>query len=301
MLAAMIRMTRRARVAMRTCVAVATTAAALTAAPRAFAYRPFDGTDADVAALGDFELELGPVQYYTQGGYHYLIAPATVLNLGFAPRWEAVFDFENWVGLQQVPGQAPDRLLDTDALVKVVLLEGSLQDVGPWPSVAVEFGPLLPNVEGENGFGASADLIVSKRWQPFTIHLNNWFELTRGNLNPSLFEGVILEGPFEAPVRPVAEFFVEHEWVANQTTVSGLVGGIWRATEGLDIDAAVREARVGDQWATEIRAGLTWTIGVWKPVNEERRGRNLTEPDPSLGSGVRANSRIRDAGIGGPP
>jgi hypothetical protein len=237
----------------------------LTAEHDAYAYRPFDGTDADVAALGDFELELGPVHYYSQASTRYLIAPATVLNLGFAPSWEAVVDFQNFVGLQAVPGQARDRLLDTDVLAKTVLVRGSLQDAGPWPSVAAELGPLLPNINGENGFGASCDVIVSKRWQALTVHANSWFELTRGDLHFDWFEGVILEGSFDAKARPVSELFVEHEWVTNVTTLSALLGGIWRAADGIDLDAAVREARIGPQWATEVRLGLTWTLGLWKP------------------------------------
>jgi hypothetical protein len=98
-----------------------------------------------------------------------------------------------------------------------------------------------------------------------TLHANSWFELTRGDLHFDWFEGIILEGPFDAAVRPVSEIFVEHEWVANLTTLSALLGGIWRTTDGLDLDAAVREARIGPQWATEVRLGLTWTLGLWKP------------------------------------
>ena len=47
-------------------------------ASRADAYRPFDGTDADVAELGSFELELGPAHFYDDNGQSSLIAPATV-------------------------------------------------------------------------------------------------------------------------------------------------------------------------------------------------------------------------------
>jgi hypothetical protein len=236
----------------------------LGSAKKAYAYRPFDGTDADVAGLGDFELELGPVHYYSQAEARYLIAPATVLNLGFAPRWEAVVNFSNFVALQSVPGEARDRVLDTAILAKTVILPGSLQDAGPWPSVAAELGPLLPEIDGGKGFGASLDVVVSKRWPALALHLNNQLELTRADLHADLFEGLIVEGPIEAPARPVAEVFVEHEWVANVTTVSGLLGGIWRAADGLDLDAGVREARIGDEWATEVRLGLTWTLGLWK-------------------------------------
>ena len=49
---------------------------------RAEAYRPFDGTDADVAELGSFELEMGPAHWYSLAGQNHVIAPATVLNFG---------------------------------------------------------------------------------------------------------------------------------------------------------------------------------------------------------------------------
>jgi hypothetical protein len=238
----------------------------------ALAYRPFDGTDADVAAFGDFELELGPVHYYSQADSRYVIVPATVLNLGFARRWELVVDFQNFIQQDPPLGQPRDRLLDTDVFAKTVLVPGSLQDAGRGPSVALEFGPLLPNINGAESFGASCNLIVSQRWDALTLHSDSWLELTRGDLHADWFEGLIVEGPFAAPVRPVSELFVEHEWVADVTTLSALVGGIWRASEGIEVDGAVREARIGEQWATEVRLGFTWTLGVWKPLNEEKRG-----------------------------
>src|SRR5271165_834168 len=101
--------------------------AALTWASSAMAYRPFDGTDADVAGLGEFELELGPVHWYSQAGNHYLIAPATVLNLGIFRGVELVVDFQNYVGIDEAAGESRDRLLDTDVFVKGVLRRGSVQ------------------------------------------------------------------------------------------------------------------------------------------------------------------------------
>src|SRR5258708_7915539 len=44
----------------------------------AFAYRPFDGTDAAVADVGEMEIELQPVGRLRQGSDKTLIAPATV-------------------------------------------------------------------------------------------------------------------------------------------------------------------------------------------------------------------------------
>ena len=230
----------------------------------ALAYRPFDGTDADVADVGNFELELGPVGWYSQGAGHYLVAPATVLNLGIVRGVELVADFQNFVGLDPLPGEAKVRLLETDVLAKLLLVPGSLQGVGRGPSAAVELGPLLPNVNGEEGLGASCDVIVSQRWPGLIIHANNWIQLTRGTRHLDWFEGLIFEGSLEDAFRPVGEVFVEHEWVAGVTTWSGLVGGIWRAREGLDLDVGLREARIGDEAATEVRLGLTWTVGVWR-------------------------------------
>jgi len=252
----------------RALLAISAVVALVTAAPTALAYRPFDGTDADVAGLGDFELELGPVHWYSQGDSHYLLAPATVLNLGFLPRWELVIDFQNSVGIDPPPGEARDRLLDTDILTKTILLEGSLQGKGSGPSIAAEFGPLLPEVNGDESFGASLDVITSQRWSWMTIHLNSWLELSRGELKPDWFEGAIIEGDIDADVRPVSEWYVSYDFGAQQTTVSGLVGGIWKASESLDLDVGLREASVGGERATEVRLGITWTLGVWTPAQE---------------------------------
>ncbi|HEY1691899.1 MAG TPA: hypothetical protein VGG39_07040 [Polyangiaceae bacterium] len=245
-----------------------------TSSAEARAYRPFDGTDADVAELGDFELELGPVHWYSQRDAHYVIAPATVLNLGVLPGVELVCDFQNYVGIDVPPGQPRDQLLDTDLLTKIVLLPGVLQEKGTRPSIAAEVGPLLPNVNGTESFGGSADVIVSERWNGFTMHVNSWFELTRGDLHLDWFEGVILEGPFDAAVRPVSELYVDHEFVANATTWSALFGAIWRANEDVDLDVGLREARVADERATEVRMGLTWRIGIWEPSEPAGHGRN---------------------------
>jgi len=177
------------------------------------------------------------------------------------------------VGLDPlVPGQARLRLLETDALLKLLVVPGSLQGVGHGPSAAVEFGPLLRNVNGEDGFGASVDIIVSQRWRDLTVHSNNWVLLTRGTHHVQWFEGVILEGTPAHPFRPVGEIFVQREWGAGITEWSGLVGGIWRARDGLDLDVGLREARIGGQEATEVRLGLTWTIGVWRPEEPAGHG-----------------------------
>jgi hypothetical protein len=58
----------------------------------ALAYRPFDGTDAAVAAPGEVEIEMQPAGRLREGTTTTLVAPATVLNFGLSEGWEAVFE-----------------------------------------------------------------------------------------------------------------------------------------------------------------------------------------------------------------
>jgi hypothetical protein len=48
--------------------------------PGAFAYRPFDGTDAAVADTGDIEVEFEPVGYLREGSDRTLVAPALTVR-----------------------------------------------------------------------------------------------------------------------------------------------------------------------------------------------------------------------------
>jgi hypothetical protein len=80
-----------------TVVAVLAIAGFCVAATSAFAYRPFDGTDAAVTNPGQMEIELQPVGRLQEGPERFLIAPDIVLsfgvmkNLGQATRrpWDA--------------------------------------------------------------------------------------------------------------------------------------------------------------------------------------------------------------------
>jgi len=227
----------------------------------ALAYRPFDGTDADVAENGEFELELGPTHYYREGDHNFLIAPTTVLNLGIAKDTEIVVDFENLVALGALdPDEPRVRTMDTDVLVKHVFREGTLQEKSGL-SIAVEAGPLLPDIHGVSAFGASLAVITSYRWSFGSIHWNEWGEYTREH-DFSLFTGLILEGPHEWTVRPVAELFVEREFDV-ETTYSGLVGAIWAVDDAFSLDLGVRGALIEGEPAEEVRLGFTWAFPVW--------------------------------------
>src|ERR1700730_9812827 len=111
-------------VALLTCFAVTQLSAP------AWAYRPFDGTDAAVAEPGEVEIELQPAGLLQQGSDKTLVAPATVFNFGFADRWEAEFE-----GQGQLPISLSDQsaaLTDAGVFLKHVLRSGSLQNMsGP--------------------------------------------------------------------------------------------------------------------------------------------------------------------------
>ncbi len=228
----------------------------------ASAYRPFNSTDAAVAARGEMEIEFGPLGYLVQGPDKALVAPGLILNWGFADRWEAVLEGRHFIELGSDIRGPRLRVEDTALSLKGVLHEGSLQGK-TGPSVATELGALIPTVNGDSGVGAEWALIVSQRWRDLTVHVNGAGAWTRAH-TPGVFGGVILEGHDAWAVRPVAEVFVEEERDLP-TTVSGLVGTIWRASDGLSFDAAVRIARAGGMNTTEIRVGLTWGFSVGFP------------------------------------
>ena len=235
-------------------------AVALLAMP-AFAYRPFDGTGGDVAEEGRFELELGPAQYVKRPDGRSLAAPATVLNLGFEEDTELVIDFKNFVALDRTPGQSRMRLLDTDIMIKRILRRGSLQGESG-VSMAIEAGPLLPELNGINAWGAEANLITSYRWSALSLHLNTAVALTREH-NLDTFAGLIVEGPHRWAVRPVAEIFTERE-VSADRSYSALAGAIWEVTDGFAVDAAVRYAAETQTNEVEFRFGLTWGVPLWQ-------------------------------------
>jgi len=134
----------------------------------AFAYRPFDGTDAAVADLGEAEVELQPAGAQWSREQNLLIAPAVVFNFGFLENWEAVLESQ-----LQTPfsPSGPTSLAASGAFLKHVIRPGSLQDQSG-PSIAAEFGVLLPESSGDSRFGASIDAIVSQRWEWGAVHLN---------------------------------------------------------------------------------------------------------------------------------
>ena len=129
------------------------------------------------------------------------------------------------------------------------------------PSIATEFGLLLPATRDEPGTGASLAVIVSQRWQALTLHLNAEVAMTRQQLPDTAFS-VIIEGPYSWRVRPVAEFFYEREYGGFETE-SGLVGAIWQVNDNLAVDFAMRGGWTDGVAFREVRAGVTIGFGVF--------------------------------------
>jgi hypothetical protein len=220
----------------------------------AAAYRPFDGTDAAVADVNETEIELQPAGWQRTGSQSTLIAPEVVFNYGFAERWEVVLQTEM---LTPLTLGGVSSLAAQGAFLKWVVQPGVLQGQAG-PSIAMEFGPLLPGVNADPGVGFSWAGILSQRWDWGTAHFNVQTNLTRDH-NAEAFLDVILEGPWTWKVRPVFETFYDKVWTQIETR-SVLLGAIWQVDKDLSFDAAYRYAVANGRPINEIRAGLTFAF-----------------------------------------
>jgi hypothetical protein len=239
-------------------VSLAVLASLGTAAAPAWAYRPFDQTDASVAEPRDLELELGPVGYtHDDAGGAY--TPGFIVNYGAVHRLEIVFDAHHALLYGGAQVAARRRDLDTALLGKFVAREGCLQGASGL-SVAVEGGALLPTLPAAGGAGLALTTIVSQRWPAASVHVDVEGDVTRA-ATLAFIGGAIVEGPDEWRLRPVAEGYFAREQ-HQPAVVSGLGGAIWRVNAHVDADVAFRVARQDSLVIYEARAGLTWTIGL---------------------------------------
>lgn len=244
----------------------------------ALAYRPFDGTDADVATPGEFELEAGPLGLERQGGEKLLVGPALVLNYGVVSGAEVVLE-----GRQQwsLPRLEQAALGDVALSLKSLLREGSLQG-GTGVSVALENGVLLPG--SDRRLGAHLASIFSWRWPALTLHWNLGNDLL-ASVDYFASTSFILEGPVRWRVRPVAELWLERDFRARRIegglARSVLLGAILPCGDAWSFDVAVRHAVVGSLSVDELRLGFTWSF-VARPARSSAGMPGLFErPHPS--------------------
>jgi hypothetical protein len=216
----------------------------------ASAYRPFDGSDAAVADVGEAEIQLQPAGELSAGSRNVLTGPYVVFDYGVAERWEMILESAG----QTPPSGTGPSPVSNEAFLKYVVQPGVLQGKSG-PSIAAEFGPLLPNFGG-SGAGFEWEGIVSQRWDWGTVHLNVWTELTREQYGEIHFNGII-EGPHTWTLRPVLEVY--SDTVFNQSqTYSALVGTIWQVRDNLAFDVGLRYAQVNGRPVNELRAGVRY-------------------------------------------
>lgn len=229
----------------------------LVCAGPAWAFRPFDGTDADVTALHDIEIELQPAGLLRQGADSTVLAPSEVLNYGFAEGWEV--NAQSTGETMLTPRRGGFGLAENGVFLKGVLRPGSLQD-SAGPSIATEFGVTLPNTVGRSGFGGDAALILSEAGPWGAVHLNLQTQLD-DRQHADLFASAILEGPRDWVVRPVGEIFEDRN-IGGVTTYSLLIGAIWQVEDDFAIDTGLRGAKADGQTISEFRLGLTYAFGI---------------------------------------
>jgi hypothetical protein len=227
-------------------------AVALAWSGAAFGYRPFDSTDAAVADKGAFEVELSPLSYRHDDDGVAWISPSARLNYGFGENWEAVLE-----GQAEHFTHMRSQVADAALSLKGVLQEGSLQEKEGW-SLATEISVLLPGIHTQDGAGLELTGIASRRWDWGAIHINIAAELTRDQ-RFGTFAGMIIEGPEDWPVRPVAEVNYTREFRTEEET-SVLLGAIWKVKNHLAFDAGFRHAWVNGRLDEQIRAGLTFEL-----------------------------------------
>jgi hypothetical protein len=221
----------------------------------AFAYRPFDSTDAAVADKGDIEIELSPVSFRHDDDGPSWISPAARLNYGFAEDWEVVLE-----GQAEHPKRDRSKLVDNALSLKTVLQEGSLQDKSGW-SFGGEASALLPGINNQSGAGLALTGIAGQRWEWGSLHINLGASRSREGRG-EIFFGTILEGPHDWPVRPAAEFVYDREF-GRMEKVSFLAGLIWQANEKLAFDVGIRQARINSRPDTEVRVGLDFAFATF--------------------------------------
>ena len=227
--------------------------AALGITPSAYAYRPFDGTDAAIADPKELEFEFQPAGLLIESSQRSLVAPALIANLGVVESWEMVGQ-----GQVEVPISGGSTRITEDAiLAKHIMRPGSFQEKSG-PSMAIEFGALLPERHGDAHLGAVSDFILSEstRWGAFHVNVQPGLAT---DAHFDLFLDLILEGPHSWTVRPAAELFLDRHYDASETR-SALIGAIWQVREKLAVDVGVRRADMDAGAITELRAGVTFSV-----------------------------------------
>jgi len=233
-------------------------AVALLAPTAASAYRPFDGTDADVAEAKTVEVEVAPAELLSQEGSHAFRAPSLALSFGLGDGYELGLDGANVVTPHPEPGEPRLQFIDAAMSVKKLLRGGTLQEKHG-PSVAAEFELEFPG-RGQAHLGSELRGILSTAGPPGVVHLQAALERTPEGTDATT-GAFIIETAQHSGLHGAMELGVEAER-AGPPVQSALLALIFVAHEGLSLDVGVDFSRSGDSHATELRAGFTRQIGA---------------------------------------
>lgn len=218
---------------------------------RAFAYRPFTSTDADVVNAKELEVEFGYLTIERDDGETGYVAPSVVLNYGLLDTLELVGEFE-----LQKPPDAAWEVADPGIFLKALLKRGALQDRRGL-SVAMEAGALLPtDKDDEKDVGGEAILIASGVFAPFVYHINFGGGVDRAG-NAFWKWGVIGEVPVSNNFTLVGEIAGE-DAAGAEPDHSALFGARFQPTKSSVVfDMAVRRGLTGASANWAITFGLT--------------------------------------------
>lgn len=224
----------------------------------AFAFRPFDSTDAGVVQPGELEIEWGTLTLEHQSGDTAYILPDLVFNVGVSPRTEIIGEF--------VVERTPEdqwEVGDAGAFVKTVWSEGVLQGK-TGVSLATEAGLLMPGTPADQeGVGVEGIAIASVRFSSLTVHFNAGGGVTRDDADPFALGGIIAEYPLRENLQLVSEINGEVVLGKDQDEASWLVGVIWSPSHITgDLDLGIRRGLTSEasDWSVTVGASLSFQL-----------------------------------------
>ncbi|KKL83814.1 hypothetical protein LCGC14_1970940, partial [marine sediment metagenome] len=201
----------------------------------------------------ELEIEFGLLGTSHNEGIDEIAVPSLILNYGIMKNWEIVGEFDVQV-YKETEGRNGE-LKEPALFLKGVLNEGIMQNQRG-PSIAVEFGVLLPSsVKGERNTGLEGIGILSGEISNLVYHLNFGGELDRKDFKLNGIWGAILEYPFDDKFRVVGEIngtFQSRGLPSN----SGLIGFIWELGE-IDLDFGIRRGFSSTASDWELTTGIT--------------------------------------------
>jgi len=223
---------------------------------KAWAYRPFVSTDADVADKGEIEIEFGYFNWERVDDENSYITPQLVFNYGITDSLELVgeFDVEHESG-------AKSQLVDPGLFLKSVLKPGVLQG-SQGLSFALEAGLLLPSeIDEENQTGFEAFGIVSGTLSNFTWHFNLGGGVDRIDHSSFGLWGVAIEHPVNSNLKLVAELNAESV-KGEAADTSGLLGMVWEPASfsSLELDLGIRQGASDEAADWGATMGLTFSF-----------------------------------------